>query len=291
MGPNILVVIEGMQPNEGVIFTLAFMAAAKKNGINEADFKKALGSKQIVQEKLDGKEFSAELTIPGNEQYGRILSVGSIASNKVGIQNMKNERILLMIPNPRSWDDKMKAGTIESMTKFLKDWSIDIEAKKNRAPAFFDPPTEEEKAKVKKIPPFTATVVGSAVVTAPAVVPQTKAVDLKQYDATSLEAFLQIEVSNSRLQACIFNWTKDSNPTVKLTNAEVTRAKPLEDFVPVLVSVEVLKDEIKMNAVRAGLDKAGYKNTYLMPIHEFTQIVYMYKGLAEDRKVIFELVV
>ena len=219
----------------------------------------------------------------GNEDFTHILSVGSIASNKVGIQNMKNERILLMIPNPRSWDDKMTAGTVESIAKFLRDWSVDPTAKKTKEPAFFDPPTEEEKAKAKekKTP--------ASVINNPAVASQTKAIE--QYDIVSLEAFLTIEVNNNRLWACISDYKKDAKPTIQLVNASVVREKPLEDFVPVLVSTEVLKDKDKMDKLAVSLNKSGYKNTYLMPIHEFAQVVRLSKDLTSDRKITIELVI
>lgn len=280
---KILIVTEGMQDSEQVKLSSAIFTAAKKNGVEQNQIEKAFSTGQIVREKLEDKEWSTTLSVKGSEDFTHILSVGSIASNKVGIQNMKNERILLMIPNPRSWDDKMTAGTVESIAKFLKDWSVDPTAKKVKEPAFFDPPTEEEKAKAKekKAP--------ASVMNNPAVASQTKAIE--EYDLASLEAFLKIEVSNNRLWACISNYDKDAKPTIQLVQVSVVREKPLEDFIPVLVSTEVLKDKDKMDKLVVELNKSGYKNTYLMPTHEFAQVVRLSKDLTSDRKITIELVI
>ena len=280
---KILVVTEGMQDSEKVKLSSAIFAAAKKNGVEQNQIEKAFSTGQVVIEKLEDKEWSTTLSVKGNEDFTHILSVGSIASNKVGIQNMKNERVLLMIPNPRSWDDKMTAGAVESIAKFLKGWSVDTTAKKSKEPGFFDPPTEEEKAKAKakKTP-------ASVISNNTAVASEIKAIE--QYDIVSLEAFLTIEVNNNRLWACISDYKKDAKPTIQLVNANVVREKPLEDFIPILVGTDVLKDKDKTDKLIATLNKSGYKNTYLMPIHEFAQVVRLSKDLTSDRKITIELV-
>jgi hypothetical protein len=281
---KILLVTEGMQEGEHVKFGGALEKAGTLNGLTREQIKKAFDTGQIFREKLEGKEWSAVLSMPGNEEYTHILSVGSIASNKVGIQNMKNERVLLMIPNPRSWDEKMTAGTIESIAKFLKGFSVDKKAKTIKIDeSFFRKPDEQEQKREAEIRNRPASVnINPAVA---------KEIDLQQFDAASLEAFLKLEVSNSRFQACIFNFNKDAKPTVQLINTNIARREPLDDFVPVLVGDNIIKDESKIKELQETLAKAGYKQTYLMPIYEFTKILYLYMGLAKDNKVTFELVV
>lgn len=278
---KILIVTEGMQESEYKKLSSAIYAAAKKNDIDADKVQKAFATGQVIQEKLEDKEWSATLSVEGGKDFTHILSVGSTASNKVGIQNMKNERVLLMIPNPRSWDDKMTSGTVESIAKFLKGWSIDPTAKKTKTPGMFDPETAEEKKQAEE----TRKKAPASVINNPAV-----ANAIEQYDNVSLEAFLTIEVNNNRMWACISDY-KDAKPTIQLVSTSTVREKPLEDFVPVLVSVDVLKDKTKMDKVVAELDKSGYKNTYLMPIHEFTQVVRLSKDLTSDRKITIELVI
>jgi hypothetical protein len=155
-----------------------------------------------------------------------------------------------------------------------------------KQPGFFDPPTEEEKARTAaaksaeiRVPPKASEALPSLAS------PISDTIDLE-----ALETMLKVEVSNSRMQAIIFNWSKDGG-LLELRNAGLTKTAGLDGLVPILVGDDVLKDENKIKEVRASLDKMGYKNPYLMQIREFTMLVRMYQILAKERKLVLQLVV
>jgi len=312
--PKILLVCEQFQAGEKTALKNAIYEAGKSLGIKEDDLKAAL-TQDLIQEELITKEWPVAMTEQA-DKISRILAVGIAAYNKVEIFKDKGIQIE-RIPQPRSWDDKMRADTVVAIARVLNGWipktpstlprvqtplaakpttdagSHNASTTKTKAPGFFDPPTEEEKAKAAAVrPKGTDLSVPSPDATSSPLIrsaacPTSEAIVA---DLEALETMLKVEVSNSRLQACIFNWSKDGS-TLEIKNAGVVNRVALEGLVPILVDDSVLKDERKLKEVRAELDRAGYKTPYLMPIREFMVLVRMYQILAKERKLVLELVV
>ena len=342
--PKILLVCEQFQAGEKTALKNAIYEAGKSLGIKEDDLKAAL-TQDLIQEELITKEWPVAMTEQA-DKISRILAVGIAAYNKVEIFKDKGIQIE-RIPQPRSWDDKMRADTVVAIARVLNGWipktpstlprvqtplaakpttdagSHNASTTKTKAPGFFDPPTEEEKAKAAAVRPKGTDLSvpcktcdgrgqilriyerpggppGNGYVKCPTCSDATSSPAIRSAacptseaivaDLEALETMLKVEVSNSRLQACIFNWSKDGS-TLEIKNAGVVNRVALEGLVPILVDDSVLKDERKLKEVRAELDRAGYKTPYLMPIREFMVLVRMYQILAKERKLVLELVV
>lgn len=365
--PKILLVCEQFQTGEKKQLGDVILEAGAKLGIPATDLKAAL-TKDCIQEELKDKEWPTTMsTEPPASEVGRILAVGITAYNKIEIFKDKGIQIE-RIPQPRSWDEKMREDSVTAISRLLSGWIQNaqnssktsdtravrsqaplavnklevsspnssttqtpltpfapiipaaaktekpnstpgvppsvatklrpVESLPKKTPGFFDPPTDEEKARAAAAKSAAISVASKApdAADSPSIrssacpFPEVNGFIPEKTDLEALETLLKVEVANSRMQACIFNWSKDGS-TLELRNAGLARQTNLEGLIPILVADDVLKDEDKIKEVRAALDKAGYKSPYLMPVREFMLLVRMYQILAKERKLVLELVV
>lgn len=293
--PKVLIVCERFQAGEKLALGEALLEAAVQTGLTKDSIREAFKDGEIVMEELYDKEFAASLTVePLCSQIGRVLVVGAKAYDKISIQHIDKFKVQ-RIPQPRSWDPNMRADTVKMIVQFLKGWSpkafnsvapVDVRETLKPAENKVGVAGQDKSGSLRgtdirgdnPLPETANTGTG---------IPEARIPEKIELDA--LERFLQVELSNSRLQACVFNWSKDGG-TLQLKNAGLMLEAEISGLVPVLIGEDVLKDEKKMKSIRDSLDKSGYKNPYLMPLHEFMMMCRCYQIMAKERKLLLELV-
>lgn len=243
----------------------------------------------MTLEDLQGKEWSVELTLEDRRPlYGRIICLGMPAYKKIECQDVDGF-ILKKIPQPKTWDESLRPKVVEHLADLLKLWAPDTPAPSaEKSPEPAPEPAPPQAGAVAPPEPAQPPAEAGPEQDPEPQSPQESTESEDKIDIKALEDYLNMEVAQSEMKTCIFQWT-EVGATYTVQSPMKTLSAPLEDVVPVLVDEKVLEDEAKLKEIRDQLDDAGYRNPYLLTVRNFTVLVGIALRITKGKRVIAEI--